>query len=230
MSNDKVLALITARLGSKRLPGKNTKELGGIPLLSWTIRAAKESSYISQLVLSSDDPKAVEIAKREGCNVPFMRPEELSDDYATSFDVAEHALKSLEPEHYQWLLLLQPTSPFRTSSDIDCAIKFALDQNADSLLSVCESDKCHLMLFNRSCDGTLKSWGNTSITDLNNSRSQDFPKSFEINGAIYLVKTEWFLKNKIFFDEKSITYVMTKKNSVNIDTYDDWRLAQSYLI
>lgn len=229
MKNNKVLALITARGGSKRLPGKNTKELGGLPLISWTIRAAKASSYISRLILSTDDAKAVEIAHSEKCEVPFVRPKELSGDYSTSFDVVEHALQSIEENDYEWLLLLQPTSPFRTTEDIDLALECAISQNVDSLISVCESDKSHLMLFAREPNGCLKSYYGINLKDLNNSRSQDFPACFEINGAIYVVKVSWLLKNKAFFDEYTVSYVMPKMRSVNIDTEDDWMLAETYL-
>ncbi|ARN85057.1 acylneuraminate cytidylyltransferase family protein [Candidatus Nucleicultrix amoebiphila] len=228
MNDSKILALITARAGSKRLPGKNTRDLGGLPLISWTIRAAQKSKYISKLILSSDDPKAIEIAKSENCEVPFLRPSSLSDDHSTSYDVAEHALKSMNMK-YDWLVLLQPTSPFRSSEDIDSAIALSLNENADSVISVSEVDKSHLMLFMRNSNGRLESPYGISLKDLNNSRSQDLPIPYEINGALYVVKTSWFLERKTFFDESTISMVMPKERSVNIDTEMDWRLAEMYL-
>ncbi len=225
---DKVLAIITARGGSKRLPQKNIRLLGDAPLISWTIRAAQHSKHIDRLILSTDDPEAIQIAKKEGCDVPFVRPDALSGDHATSYDVVLHALQSLE-EKYDWVVLLQPTSPFRTTEDIDRAIEFALSKNKDSVISVCESEKSHLMLFMRDEEGRLASPCGISIKDLNHTRSQDMPIPYEINGALYVVKTPWFIKNKCFFDDETLTYVMPRERSVNIDTEHDWKIAEAYL-
>lgn len=227
--NPKVLALITARGGSKRLPRKNVKLLGGIPLISWTIREARKSKYITKLILSTDDLEAIEIAKAEECEVPFVRPTELAGDYSTSYDVAAHAIDTVN-ETYDWLVLLQPTSPFRTVIDIDAAIEMALEKvDVDSVISVCISEKSHLMYFLKNADETLSSPYGIKVSDLNHTRSQDMPMPYEINGAVYVVKIDWFLKNKMFFDEKTVVYEMPIDRSVNIDTEHDWLLAEIYL-
>ena len=226
--NERVLGIITARGGSKRLPQKNIKPLGGSPLISWTIRAAKNSKYINRLILSTDDLHAIEISKTEGCDVPFIRPDVLSGDHSTSYDVVMHALQTLE-ENYDWIVLLQPTSPFRTSEDIDSAIKLALETSKNSVISVCESEKSHWMFFMRDEDGKLISPCGISIKDLNHTRSQDMPIPYEINGALYVVKTSWFKESQSFFDNETITYVMPKDRSINIDTEHDWKVAEAYL-
>jgi CMP-N-acetylneuraminic acid synthetase len=221
----KILALITAREGSKRLPGKNTKNLGGKPLVMWTVDAALKSKYISDLMVSSDDYKLLDICKEAGCGIPFVRPAELSTDHSTSSDVVEHALNNI-PDKYDWLLLLQPTSPLRTTKDIDCAIETAIENNVDSLVSVVETHSSYYMISRITEDNKLQPISDIKLHDLNNMRSQDMPKGYEINGAIYIVKTDWFLKNKIFFDDNSGFIIMNQGNSINIDTNIDWRMAQ----
>lgn len=229
MKSQKIIGIITARAGSKRLPGKNTRPLGHQPLLSWTINSAKKSNLLSNTILSSDDNNAIKIAKDLGCDVPFIRPDNLSDDHSTSFDVVKHTLDTL-PETYDWLVLLQPTSPFRHTEDIDNAIKLALDSHVNSVISVCKSEKSFLMNFTKNDQGTLTSPYGINIMELNNTRSQDMPETYDINGAIYVVKVDWFLKHKVFFDSTTTCYEMPIERSVNIDTEHDWRVAESYLI
>lgn len=225
----KIIAVITARGGSKRLPGKNTKLLGGVPLIAWSIRAAKGSKLVDRLILSSDDSAAIDIAKGEKCDVPFVRPAELAGDHSTSYDVVEHALKTIG-ENYEWLVLLQPTSPFRTAEDIDAAIKFAQsDPKIDSVIGVCPTEKSHVMFFTRDDKGLLHSPSGISLSSLNHTRGQDMPATYEINGAIYVVRVSWLLKNKVFFDDNTVSYVMPMTRSINIDTEHDWKMAEAYL-
>ena len=130
MIGDKsVLALIPARGGSKGVPGKNIRPAGGKPLIAWTIEAAKCSRYIDRLILSTDDPAIVAVAKQFGCDVPFMRPAELATDQADSMVVVRHALQAIG-ERYDYLVLLQPTSPLRIAADIDAAVERCLQSDA----------------------------------------------------------------------------------------------------
>src|SRR5690606_9725040 len=124
----KVLGLITARGGSKGIPRKNIKLLGGKPLIAWTIDAALKSRYIDRLILSSDDNEIISIAKSLNCDVPFVRPSELATEISSSMDVVLHALDHVG-EFFDFLLLLQPTSPFRTSEDIDAIIESCIKNN-----------------------------------------------------------------------------------------------------
>lgn len=228
MKNDDVLALITARGGSKRLPGKNTKALGGSPLISWTIREALKAKYITRLIISTDDEKAAKIARDEGCAVPFMRPPALAGDHSTSFDVAKHALEALE-NRYKWLVLLQPTSPFRSAADIDACVDMAINNNANSVISVCQSHPSYVMHFTKDERGLLKSPYGMSIKDLNHTRSQEMPDTFHINGAVYVVNVDWFLESRAFFDDETLAWEMPASRSVNIDTHEDWAMAEFFL-
>ncbi|HJN37476.1 MAG TPA: acylneuraminate cytidylyltransferase family protein [Gammaproteobacteria bacterium] len=228
MKKNTILGLITARAGSKRLPGKNSKILGGKPLVQWTIDACKKSQHISDLVVSSDDQDLLNLCEKAGCQVPFIRPKNLATDYSTSFDVAEHAILNLK-QRYDWLLLLQPTSPFRTHQDIDSAVEKAITSDCDSLVSISEISPSYYMNLTIGKDEKLSTVSKLPFKDLNNMRSQDMPKTYAINGAIYIIKIDFFLKKKIFFDDNSSYFLMSEKASVNIDTYHDWIIAESYL-
>jgi CMP-N-acetylneuraminic acid synthetase len=194
----------------------------------WTVNAAKQSKYITNLVVSSDDKELLELCKAAGCHVPFVRPNHLASDHSTSFDVAEHAILNL-PQKYDWLILLQPTSPFRRTEDIDQALETSFAKNYNSLISITESPTSYLMSLKFTKDNHLQTVTGINLKDLNNMRSQDMPKGCEINGAIYVVKINWFLEKKIFFDENSGYIIMKKEQSLNIDTHNDWKLANFYL-
>jgi N-acylneuraminate cytidylyltransferase len=133
-----VLAVIPARGGSKGVPRKNLRDVAGRPLIAWTIAAARGSSHIDRLVLSSDDEEIMETARRHGCDVPFRRPAELATDEADSMAVVMHAVETLA-ERYDYVVLLQPTSPLRASADIDGAIATCLRHMAPSCVTVCRT-------------------------------------------------------------------------------------------
>jgi CMP-N-acetylneuraminic acid synthetase len=136
MSDASVLALVPARGGSKRIPGKNTIALAGRPLIGWTIDAALRSTSITDTVVSTDDPVIAKAAIAEGARVPFMRPEALATDTAATVDVLLHALRTLDAD-YQFICVLQPTSPLRRPEDIDGAVRLAVERNLDAVISVC---------------------------------------------------------------------------------------------
>ena len=133
MQSDKVLALITARGGSKGLPRKNVLLAGGKPLIAWTVEAAVSSECIDRVVLTSDDDEIMAAAMAAGCDVPFCRPAHLASDVATSLDVVLHAIDQLPG--YEYVVLLQPTSPLRTAADIDAAFELMLETEAPSCVS-----------------------------------------------------------------------------------------------
>ena len=140
ISSYSVLALIPARGGSKGVPRKNVRDLAGRPMIAWTIEAAHGSRYVDRIVLSSDDEEIIKTARQHGCDVPFVRPPELATDEADSLSVVRHALSML-PEHYDFLVLLQPTSPLRVTADIDGAVERCAETGAAVCVSVCETDK-----------------------------------------------------------------------------------------
>ena len=140
--NRKLLAIIPARGGSKRLPNKNILDLAGKPLIVWTIDAAKKSKYIDQIVVSTDSNMIAETAIKAGAEVPFMRPPNLAQDDTSTYEVVDHTLTELRNHgnQYECLLLLQPTSPLRTAEHIDSATDLFTTKNADAVISVTEVD------------------------------------------------------------------------------------------
>ena len=138
ISGKSILAIIPARGGSKGIPRKNIKLLAGKPLIAWTIDEAKKSIYIDRLILSSEDEEIIRIAKEWGCEAPFIRPAELAEDNTPGIDVVIHAIDALK-EKYDYLVLLQPTSPLRKVEDIDRCIETCIDRNVPACISVSET-------------------------------------------------------------------------------------------
>ena len=224
LKNKTFLAIIPARGGSKRLPRKNILNLCGKPLISWSIEAGLKSKYIDKVVVSSDDTEILNISNEFKVQV-IKRPNELASDTSTSFDVVQHAIDNLES--YEYILLLQPTSPLRNENHIDKAIEILEEKNADAVISVCEMN--HNPLWSNTLDDSLSMEGFISNNLLNN-RSQDLKKYYRLNGAIYLCKTDKLLKEKSFFLKKNIfAYVMNSNNSIDIDRKEDFELASLYL-
>jgi CMP-N-acetylneuraminic acid synthetase len=225
--NHKFLAIITARAGSKRLLNKNSLNLAGKPLIAWTIEAAKKTKYISEVVVSTDSLEIKEIAEEFGATVPFIRPENLSNDTASSFDVVEHCINFYQTQlnqFFDYVILLQPTSPLRTSVDIENAIQLLYKKNADAIVSVCETE--HSPLWSNTIDETL-SLKHFLRDEVKNKRSQDLPMYYRLNGAIYICKTDELLKQKTFFlKQKCFAYIMDKETSVDIDTSLDFKMAE----
>lgn len=226
INNKRVIAIIPARGGSKRLPRKNVLPLAGKPLIMWSIEAALASKYIDKIIVSTDDTEIADISRAAGASVPFLRPAELASDTASSADVVIHALDYLESqeEYYDYIVLLQPTSPLRTSADINVALELCIEKDANSIISVCETDHSPLWENTLPPDHSMVGFINENITKL---RSQDLPTYYRINGAIYICKTEKLLKERTFFINKHIyAYVMSKLDSVDIDDKIDFIIAE----
>ena len=222
--NKTFLAIIPARGGSKRLPRKNILDLCGKPLISYSIEAGLKSKYISKVIVSSDDNEILTISKEYGA-VTINRPEYLANDTATTFGALEHTINSLEK--YDYIVLLQPTSPLRNEKHIDEAIALLNEKDANAVISVCETE--HSPLWCNTLDEELN-MSNFLPKEVLNKRSQDLPKYYRINGAIYICKTEELLKNKGFFlKDKVFAYIMDKKDSVDIDEEIDFFMSE-YII
>jgi len=218
---NKFLAVIPARGGSKRLPNKNILDLCGKPLIAWSIEAAKKSKYIDKVVVSSDRDKILEIAKEYGVEA-LKRPDFLATDTASSVDVVKHVIENY-PE-FEYIVLLQPTSPLRNEKHIDEAIELLKKRKADAVISVCEVN--HSPLWSNTLPKNF-SMENFLKDDIKNKRSQDLPKYYRLNGAIYISKTDKFLEQNTFFLDKNIfAFVMERKNSVDIDDVVDFKLAE----
>jgi len=225
----KILGLIVARGGSKGIPGKNSKMLGGKPLINYTIASAKESRLLDEVIVSSDDHKIIELAKDEGIAVPFVRPKELATDTTSSLSVIQHALRFANENGrpFDAVCLLQPTTPFRSVGLVDEAITKFKSAQLDSLISVREipSDFNPHWAFEE-IEGELKIATGEEVPI---SRRQDLPKTYHRDGAIYITKTEVLLEQNTLLG-KHIGFVVTKGDEdINLDTPNDWELAEQRL-
>lgn len=227
----KILGVITARGGSKGIPRKNIKELGGKPLIAWTIEAAKESGVFSRIILSTDDEEIAEVGKRYGAEVPFMRPPELAQDTTSTLPVLIHAvnwLKENENFYPDYVVILQPTAPFRQGRHLREALEFLTVSGADSVVSVCEvpGDFNPHWQFEFDPDGRLKIFTGEELKHIVRRR-QDLPKTYFRNGAIYAFRTDLlFLPEPNFYGEDSRAYIMENKYNVNINSPEDFMLAE----
>lgn len=225
LGKKRVLALIPARGGSKRLPRKNIMSLDGIPLIGWTIKAAQTSNYIDEIVVSTDDDEVATIAKNLGASVPFKRPDYLASDVATSHSVIKHCLDYYENErvNFDIVVLLQPTSPLRTAAHIDAAMEIFQTKGAKSVISVCECD--HSPLWSNVLPDNC-SMENFLNKELLRTRSQDLPKHYRISGAIYICDIpEYISSDGDFYNGDSYAYKMDASSSIDIDTDIDFKLA-----
>jgi len=224
-----VLAIITARGGSKGLHRKNVLPLGGKPLMAWTISAALQSTAISRTIVSTDDEELTEVAKSWGAEVPFMRPAELAMDDSGHVAVVEHAIHWLERHEKvcpEYVMLLQPTSPLRTAEDINSAVQLAKEHQAVAVVSVTRT-KHHPHLSKQVLgDGTLVGFLPGDTTDL---RRQALSPAYALNGAIYLISRESFLYHRTFFPPETFAYIMPAERSIDIDSSWDFHLAELIL-
>lgn len=224
-NNNRILAVIPARGGSKGIAQKNIIDLCGKPLLSYTIEAALASKYIDYVMVSTDNLRIADVAKEYGAEVPFMRPRELASDTAKTLDVILYVIKTLKSknEDFSDLVLLQPTGPLRTSHDIDESIEIYYENNRRSLVSVSEVDDNPILI--RTIDGnTLKPFLNVPST----CRRQDMPRYYRVNGCIYINAVEE-INETTSFNDNSVPYIMAKSHSVDIDGMRDLAIAEYYL-
>ena len=224
LDNKTFLAIIPARGGSKRLPRKNVLDLNGKPLLAWSIEAGLKSKYIDKVIVSSDDDEILSVSKKYGANT-IQRPAELANDTATTFDAIKHIIENIEK--YNYIIILQPTSPLRTQKHIDEAIEELFMKNADAVVSVCEMEHSPLWSNTLPKDNSLSNFIQTQIK---NQRSQDLETYFRLNGAIYICSTKRLLSEKTFFIKNNIfAYKMSRENSIDIDGKIDFELAKLYM-
>ena len=226
----RILGLIPARGGSMGVPRKNIKLLGGIPLINYTINSALNCPLLSDVIVSTEDEEIAEISKKSGAKVSFIRPLELASNKAPSIDTIRHAINffiALD-ETYDAVCLLQPTVPFRDSNDIDKAISIFSKNDSDSLISVQEIPhkfNPHWAFLESSESDHLKlATGGDQII----SRRQDLPKAFFRDGSIYITKTQTILEDNSLYG-KNISYYHNKKDTINIDTLEDWALAEKFI-
>ncbi len=219
----KILGIIPARGGSKGIPGKNLRQVAGKSLLAWTAAAAHASAYLDRVILSSEDAQIIAQAKSIGLEVPFVRPAELAQDTTPGIAPVLHAIKELERDGYSHIALLQPTSPLRQAWDIDGAIAQCIDAAAPSCVSVCETPHPPGWLFRINNENRLLPLLDSSAMP---ARRQDAPKTFQLNGAVYVASTTHLLKTKSFICPESVAFVMPQERSLDIDAETDLLLAE----
>lgn len=226
IENKRVLALIPARAGSKRVKGKNIRAFNGEPLIAWTINAALNSKYLDLVALSSDCEQSKEIASRLGVAIPFTRPHALATDTASSVDVALHALTHYanDKEHFDLLILLQVTSPLRTPGDIDAAIELYAAKEAKAVVSVSATNYPPAWTGRLGADLAMDEF--IAKCQLS-TRSQDLEAHYGINGAIYIIDVAGLTATRSFFpDQGCYAYIMPRARAVDIDDEFDFQLAE----
>lgn len=227
MYQDKTfLAIIPARSGSKRLPNKNIKELCGKPLIAWSIEAGLQSKYIDNIVVSTDSQEYANIAQKYGAEVPFLRPSNISLDTSSSFEVISHTINFYK-EHFQkefdYVVLLQPTSPLRDGKLIDKMCQWVVDNKIELGISV---SKCeHPPLWSNTLPDD-KRMDNFFHPDIINKRSQELPQYYRINGVLYIAKITSYFENKGFVSSQTYAFEIDQRYGIDIDTELDFEYAE----
>lgn len=222
------LAIIPARSGSKGLVDKNIKELAGKPLLAYSIDAALMSNMFQTVMVSTDSSEYASIARKFGAEVPFLRSAATSSDTASSWEVVEEVLNMYRAkgEEFDTLMLLQPTSPLRTARNIREAYQEMSLKNANAIISLCEVDhsplRCNVLPESLSLDGFRRN-------ESKGKSRQALETYYRFNGAIYLTKVDYFEKNHDIYREGCYAYVMSKRDSIDIDDEYDFAITEAVL-
>ena len=230
MTESRILGVIPARAGSKGIPNKNIIDVGGQPLIKYTIEAALGSTMITDCIVSTDSDEIAYLAESLGLSAPFIRPNNLSDDKALSLPVIQHAVNFMEKKHgfhYDAVIMLQPTTPLRTSGDIDKSLSILMSEKLDSVISVVEVEGNHPLRMKRIVNNRLVNYVDQGHEDMR--PRQELPKVYIRNGAIYATLRDVLIDEDSFVGENSYPYVMNKEQSINIDTISDLYLTQIYI-
>ncbi|MCC7573098.1 MAG: acylneuraminate cytidylyltransferase family protein [Candidatus Methanofastidiosum sp.] len=222
-----MIAIIPARGGSKGVPNKNIKLFCGVPLIVYTIRAAKLAESVSRIIVSTDSDQIAEIVRREGAEIPFMRPNHLASDTALALDTYIYTCERLmetEGIEIESFMVLQPTSPLRTQEDIDEAYKIFKQNDADSIISV--SEALHPPAWFRYIDesGRLRAYDNLIKGDVKNR--QDYLQAFIPNGAIFIFKYLFLKNTRSYYSNKTYPYIMPPERSIDIDNPIDFSFGE----
>lgn len=219
-----VLAVITARGGSKGLPRKNVLPFRDRPLLQWTVEAAQASAHVDRLILSSDDAEIIDLANRLGCEAPFTRTAALSGDEARSIDVVLDAVDRVPG--FDLVVLLQPTSPLRLAADIDGTLETLVRSKATSAVSV-SAAPCHpWLVFDEDDAGRLVPYASPPAGA--GQRRQDMPPAWRLNGAVYAAEIAWLRRERVFVKAgDTVPHVMPVERSADIDTLEDLKAAEA---
>ncbi|GAB6282476.1 MAG: acylneuraminate cytidylyltransferase family protein [Ignavibacterium sp.] len=225
----KIPAIIPARGGSKGILKKNIKVLAGKPLIAWTIEAALNSKYISDVIVSTDDDEIAEISRNYGAQIPFMRPPELATDESIAIDTYLYTVEKLNSEYNKSIeefVVLQPTSPLRNSKHINEAVKLFYNQKADSVVSLVESNHSPYWFKKITPKGKIKSLFEDKIYSVNR---QQLPKTYLINGAILILKYNILKSTRSYYINNSLAYIMSQEESIDIDNIIDFKICEIFL-
>jgi CMP-N-acetylneuraminic acid synthetase len=227
----KILAVIPARGGSKGVARKNIRSVGGKPLIAYTIQMANAIQHLLyRTVVSTDDPEIATVARRWGGDVPFMRPAELARDRVPTLPVLQHAVGFVEEQDQttiDWVLLLQPTTPFRSIEDIKAALALAEQGDCDSIISVVQVFAEHPIFIKRIEDNRLVPF---NLEEKEGTRRQDcHPPAYIRNGAVYLTRRDIIMTGNSIWGNVIRPYVMPPERSVNIDGELDLKLAKALM-
>jgi len=229
MTMPTVFGIITARGGSKGIPRKNIARVAGRPLIAWTIAAARQSRLLTRLMVSTDDAAIAEISRGEGAEVPFMRPPELGGDDSSHVAVVRHALAWLRGQGVRdpdFVMLLQPTSPLRTATDIDAAIELVERSGAEAVVGVTEVRQHPYLMYRLDAAGRLTPFVEHG---LEYARRQDLPPLYAANGAIYLIRPSCLERTGTFTPAGAVAYLMPPERSLDVDTPWDLQWAEWHL-
>ncbi len=218
-------AIIPVRGGSKRLPGKNTRKVGKYSLLERAIKLAQGCNRVDRILVTTDDPEMYDCAETYGVAAPTIRPAELADDRATTVSVVEHLIGQADIDD-GYLLLLQASSPLRTTTDLNALlVQFENEAEADAIVSLCDHTGAHPEKLQKITDGRVMSYLGVD----SHRPAQSLPKVYALNGAFYLVNRGTFLREKSFIPARTIGYHMPFERSVNLDTQAEWDVLQAML-
>jgi CMP-N,N'-diacetyllegionaminic acid synthase len=231
INEKKILAIIPARGGSKGLPGKNIRPLLGKPLIAWTIEQAQHSKYIDEIFLSTDSADIAKISEDFGVKTPFLRPKDLSTDIASSMDVVSHVITHYETHEllFDFIILLEPTSPLRKENDIDCAIELLLkNESADGITSLGEIHMEHPMIVKKTNSlGKIVPY----IENVKKiSQRQQADKAYFPYGVIYMIKTKVFKHKRSFYTNNIIPYFIERWQNYEVDDIYDMIAIEAILI
>lgn len=227
--NKKILAIIPARGGSKGLPGKNIRPLCGKPLIGWSIENAKESKYVDDIYISTDSREIADVAESFGVKVPELRPAELAVDKSPSSAFIVYTINHLSEQgkNYDYIILLEPTSPLRDTADVDKSIEMMIDSpEFESMVGVCKAEDQNPVFMQKIAEnGRLVPYENVvKIT-----RRQDVPEVYFLEGTVYLSTVSAFLEKKAFRHDKTLPYVVPKWKSFEVDDIIDFTIIEAIM-
>ncbi|MBU3925951.1 acylneuraminate cytidylyltransferase family protein [Patescibacteria group bacterium] len=227
--NFNILGVITARGGSKGIPGKNIKILGDKPLIAYTIDIAKKSKLITHLIVSTEDEEIIDVAKKYGVDVPFVRPKELAQNNTPHLPVMQHAIKFMEEKLgivFDYVVILQPTSPFRIPDDIDNTLKKLIKNKADSAVSLMEVGNYHPMRIKKLEGDRVLDY---CMAEQEGIRRQDLPTAYKRSGAVYAMQRNLLMEQNRLYGNYNVGLAVPQERSIDIDEPMDWLKAEYML-